>query len=71
MQEMKSSMAMLSNGGNTPHATTALVTTDKDGGMTTLYREYGVKLAFTPQVLANQTIRMQISPEVSSSALKP
>jgi pilus assembly protein CpaC len=41
------------------------VTTDKDGGNTTLYREYGVKLAFTPHVLANQTIRMQISPEVS------
>lgn len=47
-------------GGEVP-----VVTTDKDGGTTTLYREYGVKLAFTPQVLANQTIRMQISPEVS------
>lgn len=47
-------------GGEVP-----VVTTDKDGGTTTLYREYGVKLAFTPHVLPNQTIRMQISPEVS------
>lgn len=47
-------------GGEVP-----IVTTDADGNPVTDYREYGVKLAFTPQVLPNRTIRLTILPEVS------
>lgn len=47
-------------GGEVP-----IVTTDSDGDTVSDYREYGVKLAFTPQVLPNRMIRLTISPEVS------
>jgi len=46
-------------GGEVPVVTT---TTD---GTTTTYREYGVKLQFTPRVLADNVIRLEIAPEVS------
>ena len=41
------------------------VVTSQDGEATTTYREYGVKLAFTPNVMPDQSIRLQIMPEVS------
>jgi pilus assembly protein CpaC len=41
------------------------VVTSQDGEATTAYREYGVKLAFTPNVMPDQSIRLQIMPEVS------
>ncbi len=47
-------------GGEVP-----IVSTDADGKTTTSYREYGVKLAFTPQILPNRTVRIAIEPEVS------
>lgn len=47
-------------GGEVP-----ILSTDADGATNTDYREYGVKLSFTPQVLPNRTIRLSIQPEVS------
>jgi pilus assembly protein CpaC len=47
-------------GGEVP-----VVTTDEDGTAITDYREYGVKLSFTPQVLSQRMIRLAIEPEVS------
>lgn len=47
-------------GGEVP-----VVTTDEDGKATTDYREYGVKLSFTPKVLSHRMIRLAIEPEVS------
>jgi pilus assembly protein CpaC len=47
-------------GGEVP-----IVTSDSEGETVSDYREYGVKLAFTPQVLPNRMIRLTISPEVS------
>lgn len=47
-------------GGEVP-----ITTSDGEGGTSTTYREYGVKLAFTPQVLPDRTIRLTIMPEVS------
>lgn len=47
-------------GGEVP-----IVTTNEDGQATTEYREYGVKLSFTPQVLSQRMIRLSIEPEVS------
>jgi pilus assembly protein CpaC len=47
-------------GGEVP-----ITTTTEDGKSSTTYREYGVKLAFTPQVLPGQSIRLMITPEVS------
>ena len=47
-------------GGEVP-----IVSTDGEGNTTTDYREYGVKLAFSPQVLPSNTIRLNILPEVS------
>lgn len=41
------------------------ITTATEDGESTTYREYGVKLAFTPQVLDGRVIRLQIMPEVS------
>lgn len=38
---------------------------DSEGATSTTYREYGVKLAFTPQVLPGRMIRLNIRPEVS------
>jgi len=38
---------------------------DAEGATSTTYREYGVKLAFTPQVLPGRMIRLNIRPEVS------
>lgn len=38
---------------------------DADGKTATTYRDYGVKLAFTPKVLPGRTIRLNIRPEVS------
>ena len=54
------SMASFVVGGEVP-----IVTTNADGETVTDYREYGVKLAFTPQVLPNRLIRLTILPEVS------
>ena len=47
-------------GGEVP-----VVTTDDEGKSTTDYREYGVKLSFTPRVLPHRVIRLTIEPEVS------
>jgi pilus assembly protein CpaC len=47
-------------GGEVP-----ITTADGEGGTSTTYREYGVKLAFTPKVLPDRTIRLTILPEVS------
>lgn len=47
-------------GGEVP-----VVSSDGEGGTTTAYREYGVKLAFTPQILPDRSIRLNILPEVS------
>lgn len=47
-------------GGEVP-----VVTRDEDGRATTDYREYGVKLSFTPRVLSHRMIRLVIEPEVS------
>lgn len=47
-------------GGEVP-----VVTTSQNGDATTVYREYGVKLGFTPQLLPSRMIRLQITPEVS------
>lgn len=47
-------------GGEVP-----ITSSDGEGGTSTTYREYGVKLAFTPQVLPDRTIRLTIMPEVS------
>lgn len=41
------------------------ITTATQDGESTTYREYGVKLAFTPQVMDGRIIRLQIMPEVS------
>lgn len=53
-------MASFVVGGEVP-----IVTSTPDKGPTTTYREYGVKLAFTPQILPEGAIRMTILPEVS------
>jgi pilus assembly protein CpaC len=42
--------------------------TDKDGNVTLEYREFGVKLVFTPVVLAGERIQIHLEPEVSSVA---
>lgn len=47
-------------GGEVP-----ITTSDGEGGTSTTYREYGVKLAFTPNLLPDRTIRLTILPEVS------
>jgi pilus assembly protein CpaC len=36
------------------------------GAITISFREFGIKLSFTPQVTANRTIKMHVKPEVSS-----
>lgn len=53
------SIASFVVGGEVPIVTTT------DGETNTTYREYGVKLAFTPQILPNRSIRLTILPEVS------
>lgn len=47
-------------GGEVP-----ITSTDANGTATTSYREYGVKLAFTPKALPDRMIRLNIRPEVS------
>jgi pilus assembly protein CpaC len=36
------------------------------GAITVQYREYGIRLSFTPWITAHRTVRMHIKPEVSS-----
>jgi len=36
------------------------------GAVTVQFREYGVRLSFTPEITENQTIRMHVKPEVST-----
>ncbi len=36
------------------------------GAITVQFREYGIRLNFTPQVTANKTIKLHVKPEVSS-----
>jgi pilus assembly protein CpaC len=36
------------------------------GAISVVYREYGIKLSFLPQITANGTIRLHVKPEVSS-----
>ena len=36
------------------------------GAITVQFREFGIRLAFLPQVTANHTIRLHVRPEVSS-----
>jgi len=36
------------------------------GAVTVQFREYGVRLSFTPELTENQTIRMHVKPEVST-----
>lgn len=36
------------------------------GAITVQFREYGIRLTFTPQVTANKTIKMHVKPEVST-----
>jgi len=36
------------------------------GAVTVQFREYGVRLSFTPEITGNNTIRMHVKPEVSS-----
>jgi len=38
---------------------------NSDGGITIEYREFGVKLEFTPTVLGDNSIRLYVAPEVS------
>lgn len=47
-------------GGEVP-----VVTSDSEGRQTTVYRDYGVQLSFTPTVLPGQRVRLDIVPEVS------
>jgi pilus assembly protein CpaC len=36
------------------------------GAITVQFREYGIRLTFTPQITANKTIKMHVKPEVST-----
>lgn len=39
--------------------------TDKDGGTTVQYKQYGITLRFTPYVVGEETITLEVNPEVS------
>ncbi len=36
------------------------------GAITVQFREYGIRLTFTPQITANKTVKMHVKPEVST-----
>lgn len=40
--------------------------TDRDGGTTVQYKEYGITLRFTPYVVGEETITLEVHPEVSA-----